>query len=71
LFGRDETTLRRLLAAASWVILITGRPEAERPRRSRNAVDLNEPTRKILTIEDPVEYENSGYQQSQAKPAIG
>jgi general secretion pathway protein E len=32
---------------------------------------LNEPTRKILTIEDPVEYELQGINQSQAKPAIG
>src|SRR5262249_13185282 len=32
---------------------------------------LNEPTRKILTIEDPVEYEISGICQSQAKPSIG
>ena len=32
---------------------------------------LNEPTRKILTIEDPVEYELQGINQTQAKPAIG
>jgi general secretion pathway protein E len=32
---------------------------------------LNEPTRKILTIEDPVEYEIHGIYQSQVKPSIG
>ena len=32
---------------------------------------LNEPTRKILTIEDPVEYEIPGVNQSQVKPSIG
>jgi general secretion pathway protein E len=32
---------------------------------------LNEPTRKILTIEDPVEYEIAGIDQTQVKPAIG
>jgi general secretion pathway protein E len=32
---------------------------------------LNEPIRKILTIEDPVEYEIPGINQSQIKPAIG
>jgi len=32
---------------------------------------LNEPTRKILTIEDPVEYEIAGICQSQAKPSVG
>jgi general secretion pathway protein E len=32
---------------------------------------LNAPTRKILTIEDPVEYEIPGVNQSQVKPSIG
>ena len=32
---------------------------------------LNEPTRKILTVEDPVEYEIAGIDQTQVKPAIG
>jgi general secretion pathway protein E len=32
---------------------------------------LNEATRKILTIEDPVEYEIQGVNQSQVKPSIG
>jgi general secretion pathway protein E len=32
---------------------------------------LNTPSRKILTIEDPVEYEIAGINQSQVKPAIG
>jgi energy-coupling factor transporter ATP-binding protein EcfA2 len=32
---------------------------------------LNEPTRKILTIEDPVEYEIPRINQSQVKPSIG
>jgi general secretion pathway protein E len=32
---------------------------------------LNEPSRKLLTIEDPVEYEIPGVNQSQIKPAIG
>ena len=32
---------------------------------------LNSPSRKILTIEDPVEYEIPGINQAQVKPAIG
>jgi general secretion pathway protein E len=32
---------------------------------------LNQPSRKILTVEDPVEYEIPGVNQSQIKPAIG
>ena len=32
---------------------------------------LNDSTRKILTVEDPVEYEIRGVNQSQVKPDIG
>ena len=32
---------------------------------------LNEPHRKILTIEDPIEYQLEGINQTQAKPEIG
>ena len=32
---------------------------------------INEPTRKILTIEDPIEYHISGINQTQVHPAIG
>jgi general secretion pathway protein E len=32
---------------------------------------LNEPGRKILTVEDPVEYDIPGVNQAQVKPAIG
>src|SRR5215469_9387285 len=32
---------------------------------------LNDSTRKILTIEDPIEYELRGVNQAQVKPAIG
>ena len=32
---------------------------------------LNETSRRILTIEDPVEYEIPGINQSQVKPSIG
>jgi energy-coupling factor transporter ATP-binding protein EcfA2 len=32
---------------------------------------LNEPGRKILTVEDPVEYDIPGVNQAQIKPAIG
>src|SRR5206468_6334793 len=32
---------------------------------------LNETSRKILTIEDPVEYEIAGIDQTQVKPSIG
>ena len=32
---------------------------------------LNEPTRKIVTVEDPIEYQIAGIHQTQIKPSIG
>jgi general secretion pathway protein E len=72
LVGRDESTLRRLLALPHGLILITGPTGSGKTTTLATMLSiLNEPTRKILTIEDPVEYEISGVNQSQVKPAIG
>jgi general secretion pathway protein E len=72
LVGRDETVLRRLLALPHGLILITGPTGSGKTTTLATMLSiLNEPTRKILTIEDPVEYEISGINQSQVKPAIG
>jgi general secretion pathway protein E len=72
LFGRDEATLRRLLALPHGLILISGPTGSGKTTTLATMLSiLNEPTRKILTIEDPVEYEISGVNQSQVKPAIG
>jgi general secretion pathway protein E len=72
LLGRDEATLRRLLALPHGLILITGPTGSGKTTTLATMLSiLNEPTRKILTIEDPVEYEIPGVNQSQVKPAIG
>jgi general secretion pathway protein E len=72
LLGRDEATLRRLLALPHGLILITGPTGSGKTTTLATMLSiLNEPTRKILTIEDPVEYEIPGINQSQVKPAIG
>jgi general secretion pathway protein E len=72
LVGRDEATLRRLLALPHGLILITGPTGSGKTTTLATMLSiLNEPTRKILTIEDPVEYEISGVNQSQVRPAIG
>jgi general secretion pathway protein E len=70
--GRDESSLRRLLALPHGLIVITGPTGSGKTTTLATMLGiLNEPTRKILTIEDPVEYEISGVNQSQVKPAIG
>ena len=72
LVGRDKSALRRLLALPHGLILITGPTGSGRTMTLATMLSiLNEPTRKILTIEDPAEYEISGVSQSKVKPAIG
>jgi general secretion pathway protein E len=68
----DESKLRRLLELPHGMIVITGPTGSGKTTTLATILSiLNEPTRKILTIEDPVEYEIPGVNQSQVKPAIG
>jgi general secretion pathway protein E len=68
----DETRLRRLLKLPHGMIVITGPTGSGKTTTLATILSiLNEPIRKILTIEDPVEYEIPGVNQSQIKPAIG
>ena len=61
-----------LLALPHGMIVVTGPTGSGKTTTLATMLSvLNEPTRKILTIEDPVEYELQGINQSQAKPAIG
>jgi len=68
----DQSKLRRLLTLPHGMIIVTGPTGSGKTTTLATVLSLlNEPTRKILTIEDPVEYEISGICQSQAKPSIG
>lgn len=68
----DQSKLRRMLALPHGMIIVTGPTGSGKTTTLATVLSLlNEPTRKILTIEDPVEYEIPGISQSQAKPSIG
>ena len=68
----DQARLRRLLALPHGMVIVTGPTGSGKTTTLATVLSiLNEPTRKILTIEDPVEYEIPGVSQSQAKPSIG
>jgi general secretion pathway protein E len=68
----DETRLRRLLKLPHGMVVITGPTGSGKTTTLATVLSvLNEPMRKILTIEDPVEYEIPGVNQAQVKPAIG
>ncbi len=54
------------------IILITGPTGSGKSTTLYTALDkLNLPERKIITVEDPVEYQLAGVNQIQVKPAIG
>ncbi|MBO0757280.1 MAG: Flp pilus assembly complex ATPase component TadA [Bradyrhizobiaceae bacterium] len=68
----DEAKLRRLLNMPHGMIVVTGPTGSGKTTTLATMLTvLNESTRKILTIEDPVEYEIAGINQSQIKPGIG
>jgi general secretion pathway protein E len=68
----DEPKLNRLLALPHGMIVVTGPTGSGKTTSlATMLMMLNQTTRKILTIEDPVEYEIAGINQSQVKPSIG
>jgi general secretion pathway protein E len=72
LSASDERRLRGLLDLPSGMIAVTGPTGSGKTTTLATMLSaLNLPSRKILTIEDPVEYEIPGINQSQVKPAIG
>ena len=69
---RDEKLLRKHLAAPHGLMLVPGPTGSGKTTTLAAALTiLNEPHRKILTIEDPIEYQLEGINQTQAKPEIG
>jgi general secretion pathway protein E len=70
--ARGETILRRMLQAPFGMIIVTGPTGSGKTTTLAASLALiNEPTRKILTIEDPIEYQIPGINQTQVHPAIG
>src|SRR5262249_14116476 len=72
LSARDRTKLSPRIELPHGMIVVTGQTGIGKTTTLATILSmLNEPTRKILTIEDPVEYEIAGIDQTQVKPAIG
>jgi general secretion pathway protein E len=72
LSAAGEKTVRNLLELPHGLVVITGPTGSGKTTTLATMLSiLNEPSRKILTIEDPVEYEIQGVNQSQVKPSIG
>jgi general secretion pathway protein E len=72
LSNSDQSKVRQVLALPHGMIIITGPTGSGKTTTLATMLTaLNDTTRKILTIEDPVEYEIRGVNQSQVKPEIG
>jgi len=72
LSARDDAILRRTLQAPFGMIIVTGPTGSGKTTTLAASLALiNEPTRKILTIEDPIEYQIPGINQTQVHPTIG
>jgi general secretion pathway protein E len=68
----DDEKINRLLTLPHGMIVITGPTGSGKTTTLATMLSiLNETTRKILTVEDPVEYEIHGVNQTQVKPGIG
>jgi general secretion pathway protein E len=68
----DEAKIKRLLALPHGMVIITGPTGSGKTTTLATMLGiLNDTSRKILTVEDPVEYEIEGINQAQIKPAIG
>src|SRR5258708_33887481 len=65
------TTLRNLISKLNGIILVTGPTGSGKTTTLYSALnELNEITDKIITTEDPVEYEIDGICQCQVNPDI-
>jgi len=69
---RDRISLTRLLDHTHGMIAVAGPTGSGKTTTLAAALSrLNDPGRKIVTIEDPVEYQIPGIVQAQIQPAIG
>jgi len=71
-FSDDQETFERLIGLPDGIILVTG-PTGSGKTTTLYAClgHINRPDRKIITVEDPVEYQMSGINQVQVRDDIG
>ena len=69
---RDEAIVRELMGAPNGIVLVTGPTGSGKTTTLYTALQLVDASaRKVITIEDPVEYHMSRVNQIQVKPQIG
>ena len=71
-FSDDQQVLERLLGLSDGIVLVTGPTGSGKTTTLYGCLhSMNKPDRKIITVEDPVEYVLSGINQVQVRADIG
>lgn len=71
-FSDDQATFEKIIALPDGVFLVTGPTGSGKSTTLYSALHyINHPDRKIITVEDPVEYELSGVNQVQVRRDVG
>jgi len=71
-FTDDQQTFERLISLPDGILLVTGPTGSGKTTTLYSCLNyINRPDRKIITVEDPVEYQMAGINQVQVSEAIG
>jgi type IV pilus assembly protein PilB len=71
-FSDDQTTFEEVIALPDGIFLVTGPTGSGKSTTLYSALNvINKPDRKIITVEDPVEYEVAGINQVQVRADVG
>ena len=71
-FADDQQVFERLIGLSDGIILVTGPTGSGKTTTLYACLNtINKPDRKIITVEDPVEYQMSGINQVQVRADIG
>ncbi len=71
-FADDQAKFQNLISGSDGVFLVTGPTGSGKSTTLYSALNyINKPDRKIITVEDPVEYQMAGINQVQVKRDVG
>lgn len=71
-FSDDQATFEQVISMPDGIFLVTGPTGSGKSTTLYSALnEINKPDRKIITVEDPVEYEVAGINQVQVRADVG
>lgn len=71
-FSDDQQVFERIVSMADGIFLVTGPTGSGKSTTLYSAINyLNKPNAKIITVEDPVEYQMAGVNQVQVRREVG